>query len=118
VPNTGTKIGRGTLDVLTGKGGDDLFVIGDVRGRFYDDGSSRSAGTGDYVRITDFGEGDKLQLRGEADDYLQRWISLKGVSGTGIYHDSNNNGTWDSRDELVALIQNHSPLDSSDMIFM
>jgi hypothetical protein len=118
VPSTGSHIGKGTIDVLTGRAGADVFVLGDARGRFYDDGASRAAGTGDYARITDFGADDKLQLNGAATEYFQRATTLKGSSGTGIYHDTNKNGIIDSRDELIALIQNHGPLDPDKFIFV
>jgi hypothetical protein len=115
----GTKLGKGTIDALTGGSGDDVFVLGDSRGRFYDDGSARSSGTSDFARITDFGAGDKLQLKGVAGDYLQGWINnLQGFSGTGIYHDSNDNGVLDSRDELIALVQGHGPLDTASFLYI
>lgn len=113
------QLGKATIDVLTGGAGNDVFVLGDSRGRFYDDGSARSSGMNDFARITDFGSGDKLQLKGTAAEYLQGWINnLQGFSGTGIYHDTNGNGVIDSRDELIALVQNHGPLDSGDFIFV
>jgi Ca2+-binding RTX toxin-like protein len=115
----GAKLGKGTIDALTGGSGDDVFVLGDSRGRFYDDGSARSSGTSDFARITDFGAGDKLQLKGVAGDYLQGWINnLQGFSGTGIYHDSNDNGVLDSRDELIALVQGHGPLDTASFLYI
>ncbi|UUR06971.1 Ig-like domain-containing protein [Sphingomonas glaciei] len=116
---SGKGLGKGTIDTLTGGAGNDVFVLGDGRGRFYDDGSNRSSGSADYVRITDFSAGDKLQLKGEASDYLQGWINnLQGAPGTGIYHDTNGNGILDARDELVALVQNHGPLDASSFIYV
>ncbi|WP_338502688.1 Ig-like domain-containing protein [Sphingomonas kaistensis] len=116
---TGKSLGKGTIDVLTGGAGNDVFVLGDSRGRFYDDGNSKSSGSNDYARITDFDTGDKVQLKGSAAEYLQGWIhNLQGASGTGIYHDTNGNGQIDSRDELIALVQNHGPLDSGDFIFV
>lgn len=115
----GKGLGKGTIDTLTGGGGSDIFVLGDLRGRFYDDGNSRTSGTDDFARITDFQSGDKLQLKGTAAEYLQGWINnLQGFSGTGIYHDSNANGVLDSRDELVALVQNHGPLDSGSFLYV
>ncbi|NJC04500.1 hypothetical protein GGQ97_000293 [Sphingomonas kaistensis] len=115
----GKSLGKGTIDTLTGGAGNDVFVLGDERGRFYDDGSSRTSGTNDFARITDFGSGDKLQLKGSAGDYLQGWINnLQGFSGTGIYHDTNGNGVLDSRDELIALVQNHGPLDLGSFFYM
>jgi hypothetical protein len=118
VADVGTKIGKGTIDVLTGNGGADLFVLGDSRGRFYDDGKAASAGASDYARITDVALGDKLQLKGGASDYLQAWSSLGGYSGTGIYYDSNRNQVLDSRDELIALVENHGALDSTYFMFV
>lgn len=118
VPDGGTRPGRGTIDVLTGGGGADVFVLGDGRGVFYDDGRANSAGTGDYARITDFGADDRLQLPGTAANYLQTSLTLAGGSGMGIFYDSNANGVLDSRDELIALIQNHGPVDPSAFLFV
>lgn len=118
IPDGVGRLGKGTIDVLTGGSGNDVFVLGDSRGRFYDDGSTRSSGTGDYARITDFGIGDKLQLSGSASEYLQGWINnLNGQSGTGIYHDTNKNGVLDARDELIALVQNHGPLSLDSFVW-
>ena len=119
VAATGTSLGAGTIDTLIGNGGNDVFVLGDGRGRFYDDGRARSAGTGDYALVKDFGTGDKVQLDGVAGDYLQKATTLNGVSGMGIFHDSNANGLFDSRDELVALLQNvTTPLDSTQIVYV
>jgi Ca2+-binding RTX toxin-like protein len=114
------NLGKGTMDVMTGNGGADQFILGDNRGRFYDDGSNRSSGTGDFARITDFSlsQGDRIQLKGSATEYLQGWINnLQGFSGTGIYHDTNGNGVLDSRDELIALVQNHGFIDQSAFLY-
>jgi hypothetical protein len=118
VPETGAKIGKGTVDVLTGNGGSDLFILGDSRGRFYDDGRASSGGGGDFARITDFSSGDRLQLKGGAAEYFQALHSVNGFSGTGIFHDSNGNGLHDNRDELIALIQRYTQLDSSSFEFV
>ena len=40
-----------------------------------------------------------LQVLGAPGDYLQKPVS----GGMGIFHDSNDNGAWDSRDELVEV---------------
>jgi subtilisin family serine protease len=116
---SGTSLGAGTIDTLIGNGGNDVFVLGDGRGRFYDDGRSRSAGTGDYALVKDFGPGDKVQLDGVAGNYVQKATTLNGVSGMGIFHDSNANGLFDSRDELVALLQNvTAPLDATQIVYV
>lgn len=118
VPATGTRIGKGTIDVLTGNGGADLFILGDSRGRFYDDARGSSSGTSDYARITDFGADDKLQLKGSAAEYFQAWRTIDGRSGTAVYHDSNGNGVLDSRDELIVLVQNYGTIDLTGMVFI
>lgn len=120
VPATGSHAGRGTIDTLVGNGGADLFVLGDnSRGRYYDDGRSTTQGTADYALVRGFGADDRLQLDGTAANYLQRAGTLNGVSGIGIFHDSNRNGVFDSRDELIALIEGAStPIDQSQFIYV
>jgi subtilisin family serine protease len=118
VPASGTSLGRGTVDTLRGNGGNDIFVLGDARGRFYDDGRSWSAGSGDYAKIMDFNAGDKLQLRGAADDYWFRAVTVGGTSGTGVYYDSNNNHLFDSRDELIGLVGGSHIVTSADILFI
>lgn len=117
IPASGSNLGKGTIDTLTGNGGNDIFVLGDSRGRFYDDGKSQNAGTSDYALIKDFNAGDKIQLAGVQTDYLQHSVTLNGVSGSGIYYDSNHNHSWDSRDELIGLVQNVASVATSDFIF-
>jgi subtilisin family serine protease len=106
VPATGTHSGTGTIDRLTGSGGNDVFVLGDAsRGRFYDDGNRRSSGSSDYAVITDFNAGDKLQLAGTSASYVQKSVTLDGVASMGVFHDTNGNGIYDSRDELIAILK-------------
>jgi hypothetical protein len=83
VPTGSTLRGRGSLDRLTGEGGDDLFVLGDAAGRFYDDGTD-GLGSADLAVITDFNSGDRIQLHGLVSDY--RLISGRygGVAGVRI----------------------------------
>ena len=119
VPASSTTLGRGTIDTLKGNGGNDTFILGDARGRFYDDGRSLSAGNGDYARITDFNTGDHLQLRGTASDYwLRSGMSLNGTTGTGVYYDTNHNHLWDSNDELIALVAGSRVMTSGDFLFV
>ena len=83
VPMGSTLRGQGSLDRLTGGGGNDLFVLGEVTGRFYDDGTP-GLGSADLAVITDFNTGDRIQLNGLATDY--RLISGRygGVAGVRI----------------------------------
>jgi subtilisin family serine protease len=118
IPATGTNLGRGTIDSLTGNGGDDTFVLGDSRGRFYDDGKARTGGTSDYALIKDFGAGDHIQLAGKLTDYVQAVVTLNGTTGTGLYYDSNHNGLFDSKDELIGLVAGTSHVDPASFIFV
>jgi subtilisin family serine protease len=119
VPATGTHTGRNTIDTLTGNGGADTFVLGDGRGRFYDDGRGNRSGTGDYAVITDLGTDDKIQLKGAAVEYIQKAVTLNGVSGMGIYHDSNGNGAFDSRDELIGIVEGATqPIEPTQFVFV
>jgi len=105
-----TTLGRGTIDVLTGGTENDLFVLGNASGVFYSDGSTATAGRGDYARITDFRSGDRIQLKGRASNYILRSNdSVSGFSGVGLYRNdgvgTGASSDWDSRDEFIALIQ-------------
>lgn len=103
VAATGSNPGRGTIDTLTGGLGNDVFMLGDVRGRFYDDGSSSSPGKTDYALITDFTTGDMVQLK--KGNYFLSAVTVNTVSGLGIYFDSNNNRAFGSADELIGVLK-------------
>jgi subtilisin family serine protease len=117
IPQTGTHRGKGTIDALTGNAGADTFILGDVRGAFYNDGNSRNAGTGDYARIMDFQAGDRIQLSDDFASYFLRTVSLGGFSGIGIYADTDRNGRFGNADELVGHVVNVSSLAASDLLF-
>lgn len=117
VPETGTHTGRATIDTLVGSGGSDTFILGDARGRFYDDAKTKSSGTADYAFIQDFGEDDFLQLKGSAAEYFQKVTQLNGVTGSGIFYDSNGNGILDSRDELIGLVGGVQVVPTDQLIF-
>ncbi|HEY9219399.1 MAG TPA: S8 family serine peptidase [Phenylobacterium sp.] len=120
VPASGSDTGRGDVDKLTGAGGSDLFVLGETaRGRFYDDGWSFTSGTGDYALIQDFVAGvDKIQLAGVAARYFFAATTVGGVSGLGIYYDSNLNGVRGGNDELIGLVKGASSLAAGDLVFV
>lgn len=104
IPVSGTNLGAGTVDTLTGLQGNDLFILGDARGRFYDDGKSTGAGLSDYALITDFAPGsDKIQLKGGS--YFIAMTTVNGVNGTGIFFDSNGNGSFGNTDEFIGLLK-------------
>jgi hypothetical protein len=99
--------GRGSIDTLFGDGGKDLFILGDKRGAFYNDGNKWTAGRGDYAQVLDFQPGlDKIQLAGAASDYVFKAGALNGLNGLQILLDVNHNGRVDSRDELIGHIAN------------
>jgi hypothetical protein len=104
VPITGALMGRGSVDRLTGGLGNDLFILGDASGRFYDDQILGNSGIQDYALISDFQvSGDRVQL--SSGYYFLAATTLNGASGTGIYFDSNANRSFGSNDELVGILQ-------------
>ena len=115
-----SDVGKGAIDTLTGGGSGDIFVLGDSRGRFYDDGNRLNAGNSDYGRITDFStaQGDKIQVAGSSSDYLLHSTTISGVSGMGVYYDTNDNGSWNSRDELIGFLPGNTTLKLSDFLFV
>jgi hypothetical protein len=69
VPTGSIQRGRGTVDKLTGGGGNDHFLLADTSGVFYDDGNATVSETKDMAWITDFSVGDKITLFGSAANY-------------------------------------------------
>jgi hypothetical protein len=84
IPYDSSLRGRGTVDKLTGGGGDDLFVLGDADGTFYDDGNPGVQGTTDMAWITDFGAGDKIRLHGIPTYYQLSSARYGGFRGVQI----------------------------------
>jgi hypothetical protein len=91
IPTGSSLRGRGTVDKLTGGGGNDLFVLGDADGIFYDDGNSTVPGTNDMAWITDFSAGDKIRLYSDPTYYqlsTARYAGLRGVQINALPHAS------------------------------
>jgi Ca2+-binding RTX toxin-like protein len=95
-------------DSLTGGVGADVFVLGSAAGRYYDDGDVLIPGTADYVHVTDFnsGQGDKLRLKGSAADYFLGSNPIAGLTGQGLFFDSDRNRILGNGDELIAVLNN------------
>ena len=83
VPALSSLRGRQSLDVLTGADGDDLFVLGDALGPYYNDGSP-ALGSTDMAVITDFRPGDRIQLYGNSSLYSLVQAFHAGVAGLRI----------------------------------
>lgn len=103
VPQTGTSIGKGSIDQLTGGAGVDLFILGDSRGYFYNDGNNKLSGKNDYGIISDFAAEDFIQLRGGS--YWLASTTITGLTGQGLYLDTNANARFDTTDEMIGLVQ-------------
>ncbi|MEG4012330.1 MULTISPECIES: VWD domain-containing protein [unclassified Microcoleus] len=93
------------IDTLTGGGGSDIFVLGDVTNTYYDNGDS------DYALITDFNASeDSIQLQGKADDYVLVPFSQANQTGTAIYRKG-------AQNELIGILQGGSNLSLSGSYF-
>jgi subtilisin family serine protease len=97
---TAAALGRGQIDALIGNAGRDTFLLADRRSTFYNDGSSKSQGTGDYALIKDFiSTEDKLQLRASAQ-YLYTYSN----GATEIFL-GNGDSRFNSSDELIGKLE-------------
>ena len=124
----GVNSGSGEIDTLEGGFSPDTFVLGlaadPANGLPQDEILYDNGGLNDYALITEFGrQGDSagpdtIQLVGELDDYVfgaspftNPTNDIDGdTSELAISLDSNGNGTFDSTDELIAIVDNLSPL--------
>ena len=98
-------MGLGQIDTLTGGEGEDIFVLGDNRGVFYDDRNSKNVGTSDYALINDFNsQADSLLVYGAVESY----IFVQSGNDVLLYFDQNGSGNIETRgrskDELIAVL--------------
>jgi len=114
--NTNNTLGKNSVDVLMGGSGNDLFVLGDARGVYYNDDIASNAGYSDYALIRDFTASDKIQLKGGT--YFLSNLNLNGNSGLGLYWDSNASGRYEARDEFVCLIQGVASVATNQFTFV
>jgi Ca2+-binding RTX toxin-like protein len=116
---SGSGSGYAEVDTLVGGKGRDVFALGGSGGRYYDDGDAKTGGRGDYALVLDFTVGeDRLRLAGGSAAYFLGASGVSGVSGSGVYHDSNGNKKWDTSDELLAVVRSVSgvPLTAANVI--
>ncbi|HBK66913.1 MAG TPA: polysaccharide deacetylase, partial [Cyanobacteria bacterium UBA11166] len=92
--------GFGEIDILTGGGDKDQFILGDVNQFYYNDGNDTDLGLSDYALITDFQVGkDSIQLHGTKSNYILSESPSSLPSGTGIFYQ-----TLD-KNELIGIVQ-------------
>jgi hypothetical protein len=104
VPSDSITRGRGSVDKLSGAGGNDLFVLGDRLGHFYNDGMTNTSGTTDLAWITDFSAGDRIQLHGNASLFQlvsARYSGFRGVQINALLPSSVSGGEV----EAIAFLQ-------------
>ncbi|NEO35976.1 MAG: calcium-binding protein [Moorea sp. SIOASIH] len=117
----GVNSGSGEIDTLQGSiSSQDTFVLGlaadPANGLSQDEILYDNGGAQDYALITEFGRQgdgagpDTIQLVGELDDYVLG-ASPFSSNQLAISVDSNGNGTFESSDELIGIVQNVSPLE-------
>ena len=106
-----SRSGFQEVDLLTGGDGADVFVLGDEQQAFYDDGKRGTSGQGDYGLITDFQDGDTIQLHGTADDYVLKPTPQCLPLGTAIYLDGA------GKDELIGILQGVTDLNLDSNFF-
>ena len=88
------------VDVLTGCGGRDVFVLGNEEQSLY-----ASQGMSDYAHITDFDPTqDQLQLNGDSS-YFTAQVEHPDVTGTGVFRSADGSNTGD---ELIAVLSNNN----------
>ncbi|SKB11269.1 Type I secretion target repeat protein (fragment) [Planktothrix sp. PCC 11201] len=113
---TGSSSGIDEIDILTGGGEKDTFILGKNQ-VYYDDGDLLSPGVKDYALIKDFQKHqDTIQLFGNSNDYVLG-ASPFHASDTGIFLDTNRNNIFDPNDELIGVVSDVKNLHLSGTYF-
>jgi serralysin len=101
-------MGRGEVDILTGGADKDFFVLGNSEGAYYTQGGASQ----DFAVITDFQEGDRIRLYGNASQYVLGYDSTENSTALGYL----GNGSF----ELVGVFtgQNLSGLSLTSSAFV
>ena len=95
-------IGGGrSVDLMSGRGRDDNFILGNARSAFY--ARDRGDGITSFALIKDFSkqQGDTVFLNGRRSDYGLSRMKVDGVKGLGLMLE----GKGSRPDNLIALIQ-------------
>ncbi|MGK7873945.1 MAG: peroxidase family protein [Xenococcaceae cyanobacterium] len=102
--------GVGEIDVYTGGGGRDTFILGKEGSVFY-----AGAEDDDFAQITDFrSQRDTAELAGDEDDYVLAAVTGGALpQGTGLYLDDGS-GDLSSGDDLIAVIENQTITEFGD----
>lgn len=79
------QLGRGERDELRGGLDRNLFVLGDERGVFYNDGANNRRGLQDHALITDLNPGDRIQVAGRLNNYVVRQTPDPFTDGVRIF---------------------------------
>jgi len=92
------------FDTLTGGTGNDTFVLGDSGFAYYN--STETDTPVDYAVITDFADGDKLQLKTIDNTEAGNGYIVLGVGGSKyqLYLDTDKSDAYNSGDNLIAEI--------------
>jgi hypothetical protein len=100
IAENSTRLGTGTIDILIGNDGIDIFMLGDDRGIFYDDGIARNAGRNDHAIIRNFtAEDDFIHLAANSRGYE---VTQNGVNAEIYAIPSGRNHAK----ELIAIVEN------------
>jgi Ca2+-binding RTX toxin-like protein len=96
--------GVGQIDTLTGGAGSDTFILGDSGFAYYN--STETDTPVDYAVITDFANGDLLQLKTIDNTEAGNGYIVLGVGGSKyqLYLDTDKSDAYNSGDNLIAEI--------------